>query len=151
MVRILIAASVAFLVGWTANGWRLNSAHNAEAAARTKAYLAEVAKVTGERDALTLKLSARDDDNLTKLKKAQDETTRLRDCVRTGTCGLRVRVSYPAPQSPDAPACTGVDTGTGSRLDGAAESAYFALRDGIDRAGTQLTACQDQLRLRTSP
>lgn len=154
MNQIIVALALAaagFGGGWLVNGWRLTSEYNAEAATRAQAYAVQVGALTADRDALALKLTARDDANLDKLRKAQNETNRIRDCVRSGTCGLRVPVLCPVPQSPSAAPGASVDTGTRAELDGAAGRAYFALRDGIDRAGSQLAACQDQLRLRVHP
>lgn len=148
VIAAAVIAAVAFGGGWSVNGWRLTSTYNAEAVARAVAYADQVAALTTERDALAVKLSTRDNANLTNLRKAQNETNRMRDCVRDGTCGLRVAVACPDPTSPGTATNPGVDTGPSARLTGPAESAYFALRDGISIASAQLAACQDQLRLR---
>jgi len=151
LLAIAAVLAVAFGAGWSVNGWRLTSAYNAEATARAEAYTAQVEALTKDRDALAVKLKVRDDTNLATLKKAQNETNRLRDCLLTGTCGLRIKTACPVASSPGTASGPGVDTGTGSELDPTARSAYFALRDGIDRASSQLAACQDQLRLRAFP
>lgn len=128
----IIALALSFGGGWMANGWRLNAQHQAEKLATAKATLR-----------LTDGLSATNDDNLAKLEKSQNETNRLRDCLRTGTCGLRIYAACPTTTS-----SAGVDTGEGAELAEPARRAYFALRDAIDKHQAQLSACQDQLRLR---
>lgn len=144
--RLLLAAGAilaSFACGWMVNGWRMD-AEALEAAEHAAEALRER---TAERDALAASLRASNDQHAAKLKGAQDETNRLRDCLRSGTCGLRIGARCPAPETP---AATGVDSGAGAVLDRAAESAYFALRDGIDRASAQLEACQAELKLRSN-
>lgn len=92
---------------------------------------------------LAVNLAQANDKNLAQLKASQNETNRLRDCLLTGSCGLRVNAAC-GPRLDAASA--GVDNGTGAELDATSRRAYFALRDGIDRVTAQLTACQGQLR-----
>lgn len=145
--RLLLAAGAllaAFACGWLVNGWRMDAEalEVAEQAAKT------LRERTAERDALAASLRAANDQHAAKLKGAQDETNRLRDCLRSGTCGLRIGARCPS--APETPAAAGVDPGARAELDRAAESAYFALRDGIDRAAAQLAACQAELKLRAN-
>lgn len=91
---------------------------------------------------LAVNLAQANDKNLAQLKGAQNETNRLRDCMLTGSCGLRVNATCGPRLGPTSP---GVDNGAGAELDADARQAYFALRDGIDRVTAQLTACQGQL------
>lgn len=137
------ALALAFLGGWEVASWR----HDAEMLKTAKKAAGELAAMTAERDARAADLRAANDQHAASLKGAQDETNRLRDRLRSGTLGLRVAAKCPA-ANPQAPAAPGVDTGAGAELAGAAESAYFALRDGIDRTSAQLAACQAELRLR---
>lgn len=148
-LRLWLAAAglaAAFAAGWAANGWRLGANHAAEALARSQATVRWMEAADAERLALQTKLTASDDAAAAKLRSAQDETNRLRDCLRAGTCGLRVNVAAPrCPDLPEAAPGAGVDSAAGARLDPDAESAYFALRDGIDRVQAKLTACQGRL------
>lgn len=137
------ALALAFLGGWEIASWR----HDAEMLKAAKKAAGELTAMTAKRDAVADDLRKASDQHEKKLSEAQDETNRLRDRLRSGALGLRVAAKCPA-ASPQAPAAPGVDTGAGAELAGAAESAYFALRDGIDRAGAQLAACQAELRLR---
>ncbi len=107
---------------------------------------ADMVLLTGERDALTRELSAANDAHLLKLKEAQHETASLRDRLLAGT--VRLRVSATCPAAPTTAADSSVDTGAGAELDATARRAYLALRDGIDLAAGQLSACQGELRLR---
>lgn len=97
-----------------------------------------------------VKLAEIDKAELAKMKGTLDENNRLRECLRTGTCGLRVRAICPAAVGPsDLPPAqpgAGVDTGRTAELDGEARQAYLALRDGIAVATSQLRACQSALK-----
>jgi len=128
----------AFFGGWTVNGWRLDARGADAAQAATVALQTSVR----QREALALKLSQANDAALSELQGAQSETNKLRDCLRAGTCGLRV-----AAQCPEATAASaGLDIGAAAELTPNAGRAYFALRDGIDRASSQLSACQALIR-----
>lgn len=144
--RLLLAAGAllaSFWCGWLVNGWRMDS----EALDVAEQAAEALRERTAERDALADSLRAANDQHAAKLKGAQDETNRLRDCLRSGNCGLRIGARCPAPETP---AASGVDPGAGAAIDRVAESAYFALRDGIDRASAQLAACQAELKLRAN-
>ena len=134
ILGVLLAA---FGAGWAGNGWRLDAKYQAEQTAQLRANAKALAALTTERDALSAKL-----------REAQNETTRLRNAT-PGTVVLRVAAKCPAAGSTAQTASNpGVDTGTGAELAGTSRQAYFNLRDGIDYATGQLTACQGQLRLR---
>jgi hypothetical protein len=145
LLALFAAVVGAFGAGWVANGWRLDANYQAETVDRERETAREIARLASLNDTLTATLAASDDAQQAKLRKAQNETNGYRECLANGTCGLRIATNCPAPQTPTGP---WVDTGTGAELDPTARRAYFALRDGIDRASAQLAACQDQLRLR---
>lgn len=147
-LAVLIAGALGFGGGYKVADWRFTAQANGEALERARRAEKALATVIIERDALAGALAAKNDKNLTALKDAQNETNRLRDCLRAGTCGLRVAVACTNPAGPQSPARPGVDSGTGAELAEPARRAYFALRDGIDRSSAQLAACQDELRLR---
>lgn len=132
-------------VGWRVENWHLSAEKIAQLEANQKAFAAAFA----DRDAIAAKLSAADDKHSDELRKAQNETNRLRDHLANTSGGLRINALCP-PASPITPATGGarVDIGTGAELAATARQAYFALRDGIDRASAQLAACQDELRIR---
>lgn len=152
--RLLLAAVAllaAFSCGWLVNGWRIDAEISADAAQALKEAEDGRKAAEGERDALVSRLRASDDLHAAQLRKDQDETNSLRDRVSAGPVRLLVAAKCPAaPVLPEAASATGVDSGARSELDRAAESAYFALRDGIDRASAQLAACQAELKLRTN-
>lgn len=142
-----VAALAGALGGWTINGWRLNAAYDAERLQAARDAARDLQAAYDARDALAADLAASNDLHLAKLKGAQDETNRLRDCLRSGTCGLRVAVK--CPDQPTAGATgTGVDSGAWADLAPTAGQAYFALRDGIDRVDVKLAACQAELKKR---
>ena len=128
------ALVAAFVAGWTVNGWR----------GAAKAMDAQV-----HIEAMAARLRASDDLHAAKLQEAQNETNRLRDRVSAGP--VRLLVAAKCPDVPQAASAPGVDSGTGAELDPAARSAYFALRDGINRAETKLAACQAELTERGAP
>ncbi len=122
------ALVAAFVAGWTVNGWR-GVAKSADAQAQIEVMVA--------------RLRASDDLHAAKLQEAQNETSRLRDRVSAGP--VRLLVAAKCPDVPQAASAPGVDSGTRAELDPAARSAYFALRDGINRAEAKLAACQGEL------
>lgn len=154
-LRLALAAGsllAAFSGGWAVNGWRLQSAHEAERlqAAQDASETLRLAKAS--RDALAGRLRASDDLHAAELQKAQDETNRLRDRVSAGPVRLFVAAKCPATGTvPEAAHAPGVDPGARAELDSAARSTYFALRDGIDRAQAKLAACQAELTEITEP
>lgn len=136
--RLLIIA-LAFCTGWLVNGWRMDARTTKQAEASARALQVAIK----QRDSLSVQLAKTNDDALKKLQGAQNETNHLRDCLRVGNCGLRIAARCPAP--PTAAPGAGVDSGDAAQLTAASGLAYFALRDGIDRATAQLTACQGLL------
>ena len=131
------ALVAAFVAGWTVNGWR-----GAAKATDAQAHI----------EAMAARLRASDDLHAAKLQEAQNETNRLRDRVSAGPVRLLVAAKCPADiPLPEAASAPGVDSGTGAELDPAARSAYFALRDGINRAEAKLAACQGELIQRAAP
>lgn len=146
----LITAVVAFGGGYKVADWRLTGQYTAEKLEASQEAAKALAAMTADRDALAGKLSAANDQHTNELRNAQNETNRLRDRLANNSSGLRIAATCPESRlGPQAPSGARVDSGTGAELDSTARRAYFALRDGIDRASAQLAACQDELRLRT--
>lgn len=138
-----------FGAGWTVNGWRLGQVMESDRAERAEMAAAQLKAATTERDHVAGLLVASDTKHAKELDDARKETNRVRDAVSAGSVRLRVAARCPdVPQAPAAASSPSVDHGAGAELDGSARQAYFALRDGIDRAGAQLAACQGELRLR---
>ena len=143
-IRVALAAGalvVAFGGGWTVNGWRLTSAHDAERLQAAENAAESLRLAQQSVDAMAARLRASDDAHAAKLRKAQDETNRL----RSAGSSVRLLVNASCPDMPQAASAPGVDSGTRAELDPAARPAYFALRDAIDRAEAQLAACQAEL------
>lgn len=149
----LLLAVLGFGAGWTSNGWRLDAARQRDVAAERTATLAAVRAADDEREAWATRQAAIDETNSRALREAKDETSKLRDCVAAGTCGLRIAATCRRADLPGTPAGGGVDTGASPRLTADAEQAYFALRDGIVTVRAQLAACQETLtdRLKQRP
>lgn len=151
-IRLALAAGAlvaAFVGGWTAQGWRATAKADEKALQALKEATDARTLAEGERDALAARLRASDDLHAAQLQEAQNETNRLRDRVSAGPVRLLVAAKCPAtPTVPAAASASGVDPGPRAELDPEARSAYFALRDGIDRTEAKLTACQAELSLR---
>lgn len=154
------AMAVAFGGGWTVNGWRLDknaatlATQHAEAltAAYERTREAQAALQT-QKDLQTGAVSMIDANELTKLRKAQNENETLRGRVAAGTVRLRVAADCPRPSdnvSTSEPA-TGVDSGARASLTAAAGQDYFALRAGIALTERTLAACQRAAAVLTSP
>lgn len=146
-------AAIALLVATFASGyrvadWRLTAEANDAALERAERDAKALAALAAERDAMADDLAAANDRHIANLRTARDETNRLRDRLRAGSIGLRIAGTCPHLPSPQGTPGARVDTGTGTELAEPARQAYFALRDGIDQAGAQLAACQDELRRR---
>lgn len=145
----LVVGIAAFSGGYKVADWRLTAKANAEAIERAQRAEKALETAVTARDVLAGKLATANDQHTEQLRKAQNETLRLRDRLYSGAIGLRIAANCPRlDANAEAPAGTRVDTGTGAELDSTSRRAYFALRDGIDRASAQLAACQDELTLR---
>lgn len=135
-----LALASAFAAGWAAQGWRadaalvqLRQAHATvlvEIAAKTQA--AAEAVRTYERQA-ALALAAADKKSTEELSNAKTETQRLRDCVRAGTCGVRIVTRYV--DQPGGPGSTDAAAGgvgnDAIALDAGISERVFDLRDAI--------------------
>ena len=149
-IAAFIAGLLAFAGGYKVADWRLTGRYTAEKLEAAQGAAKALAAMTDERDILAGKLSAANDKHTNELRKAQNETNSLRDRLRAGSIGLRIAATCPESRlGPQAASGARVDSGTGAELGETARRAYFALRDGIDRASAQLAACQDELKLRT--
>jgi prophage endopeptidase len=149
-IRILaIVAAIAAFGGYRVASWHADATAEAATIARLQTADAAIATLRAERQALDTKLAAADDAHAAQLRKAQNETTTLRDRLQSGAVGLRIRAVCPGDSAPGtSTGSAGLDISAGARLDTNARSAYFALRDGIDTVTGQLAACQAELKLR---
>jgi len=150
ILAALMLAS-AFAAGWAAQGWRadaalvqLRQAHATvlvEIAAKTQA--AAEAVRTYERQA-ALALAAADKKSTEELSNAKTETQRMRDCVRAGTCGVRIVTRYVdqpgGPESTDA-AAGGVGNDA-IALDAGVSERVLDLRDAISEDAAKIDYLQ---------
>jgi len=100
ILAALVLAS-AFAAGWTTQGWRADAAvaqlrldHAgvlADIATKTR-VAADAVRAYEQRAALAL--AAADKKSTEELNHAKAETQRMRDCVRAGTCGVRIVTRY---------------------------------------------------------
>lgn len=135
-----LALAGAFAAGWVVQGWRadaalaqLRQAHAGVLAdIATKTRIAADAVRAYERQA-GLALAAVDKKSTEELSNAKAETQRLRDCVRAGTCGVRIVTRYidqPGGAGPADAAAGGVGD-DGITLDAGVSELVLDLRDAI--------------------
>lgn len=160
IIAALIIAAVGFGAGWQTNGWRmgvqvqaLKADHEKTVADASEERNRKLVRMVERESERTTALSAINDKALATIKEKTHENQALRARVAAGTVGLRITATCPPVDPGPAQAGTGtsVDSGTTATLDGPAEQAYFALREGITYTLGQLGACQGQLRLRAAP
>lgn len=149
-VVALVVGVAAFSGGYKVADWRLTAKANAEALERAQRAEKARDEAIAAYNHLAGELATSNDRHTNELRNAQNETTRLRDRLNAGSIGLRLAGTCPRVGETQSAPGARVDTGTGAELDSTARRAYFALRDGIDRASAQLAACQDELRLRVA-
>lgn len=146
-------------VGWHEESVRasavLSKAQKEFADEKTRAVSAALEaqrKQLDDQHSKELALAKVDQEELNRLKGAEDETNRLRRCLRDGTCGLRIAAHCPAAPTGhvlSAAPSASVDPGATAELDESARQSYLALRKGIDKVASQLRACQTAIRTYT--
>lgn len=157
--RLTLVAAV--VTGLAASGatWFATSSYYGEREAKAQTDVANyVTSVTSERlnssmqiIALQTKIGEIDAEGSAKLKAAKDENDAMRDCLRTGKCGLFVTVrgssTHAATSTSAGPVATGagagVGAGTACRLDAEAERNYSDLTDGIKHQKVQIETLID--------
>lgn len=141
--RILAGVVVAFVAGWTVNGWR----GEAERAALVSSYqsAADDARQKAETQARewSVKLAAIDHQRTAAISEAQNEINQLRSAVAAGSQRLRVRATCPPAGVSGTSSSPGVGDGGSARLAGDAEQDYFTLLSQLTRMEQQLRACQE--------
>lgn len=145
----LLCAATMFASGWMVNGWRLNDKFNAQSVKTLQENQNKLKTLTEERDLLAQKITETNNFYSAKLTKSQHETNNLRDCLRLGTCGLRINALCSDSGQSKTSTATGLDIGKIPVLTPDAETNYFALLDNINTTEIKLSACQDELRLRS--
>ena len=116
-----------------------------ELAEKTKASYEAVVKNLDAQQKLNAEIDSK---HSKELSHALTENRRLADCVRAGTCGVRIRATCPAATPTDVPQAPGtgsVADDAGPRLDEAAERDFFHLRAGIETARKQIDGLQDYI------
>ena len=150
----------AFAAGWLAQGWRAG----AELAKVRQAHaevLASIATKTRETaDAVRAyeqragqALSAADKKHTEDLNHEKAETQRLRDCVRAGTCGVRIVTRYAnRPGGDGTTDTTGSSVGDATcTLNAGVSESVFDLRDAIAADTAALSYLQDYARQCAAP
>lgn len=146
-----LALAGAFAAGWAVQGWRadavlaqLRQVHAGVLAdIATKTRTAADAVRAYERQA-GLALAAADKKSTEELSNAKAETQRLRDCVRAGTCGVRIITRYvDQPGGPGAAAAAACGVGDDAiTLDAGVSERVLDLRDAIAEDAAKLSYLQ---------
>lgn len=147
---LLAVLALAFIAGWSINGWRLG-----EKIADLKAGNAEMlrgineeserrlAEMTAERDAKQSLITKIDLERLKNAQQIEIEMSALRAAVADGRRRLSVRASCPAAATmPKAATGSGMDASAAPELDPGARQDYFTLRAGIVDTEAELAACK---------
>lgn len=100
-IMAALALAGAFAAGWVVQGWRADAVL-ADVRLEHAGVLADIAtKTRAAADAVRayerqagLALAAADKKSTEELSNAKAESQRLRDCVRAGTCGVRIVTRY---------------------------------------------------------
>lgn len=95
-LRVLVGLAL-FAAGWTAQGWRKDARIQSLRADHAK-VLADIATATEKtqravrqyEQAANSAISTADKTATERIAKNEEETSRLRECVRLGTCGVRI-------------------------------------------------------------
>lgn len=153
-IKAAIAAALFALglaVGWTAQGWR-KDAELAEARVSNATILRDIATKTANtviavQKATTVanKAIAEADQKATeRIAKNEEETSRLRECVRLGTCGVRI-VTRVVRESSSAGAADPSSSSVGNaavELDREAASRVLDLRESVQLDAEKLDYLQ---------
>lgn len=150
-VLAALVLGAAFAAGWVVQGWRADAAL-AQLRQDHAGVLADIAtKTRAAADAVRayerqagLALASADKKNTEDLNNAKAETQRLRDCVRAGTCGVRIVTRY-VDQPGGAGGADAAAGGVGDdaiTLDAGVSERVLDLRDAISEDAAKLSYLQ---------
>lgn len=142
--QLVIAAAVAFAVGFGLGAYWQNTLRALDAASVTAATATGIANAHTATAQTGQVINAIETNLVKEMGDDSHETDNLRAGVDSGVVSLRVNATC-APV-PDAAASTGVSHGAGARLTPEAQSAYYAVRTGIQRCQKKLAAAQAILK-----
>lgn len=139
-IAMLAAGAVA---GWTANGWRLNAAHDRQAAKDAAVANQAFTEQQRARQQLEQHLASIDQQHYQELQHAQETTDQLSADLATARQRLRVRIapgSCSAGTVPATASAPGVDDGAGTRAE-----LYPATAEGLVRVTGRADECRARL------
>ena len=151
VIALAAGSLLGALAGWVAQGWRADSAmahvqqQHAETlrdiSEKSAAVAAAVRKAVNKSNAA---IAAADTKFIGELANAKAETQRYRDCVRAGTCGVRIVTKTVRDDGGHVSSDTSA-TGVGNDaqpLDAGVSERVFDLRDAISEDSAKLGALQ---------
>lgn len=152
LLAVVLLAAAAFVAGWSANGWRLGtkisdlkSDWSEERAELAEEKTAALSKLTDEKEALQLRLSAIETEKHKGISDAKAETARLQASIDRGDYRVLIRAKCP-PTMPAEAGNSGVDSRAGTELDPEARSDYLDVKESAERFDIKLSACQASLQ-----
>ena len=154
VIKYLAALVSGMIIGFTVNGWRLNTGI-AQQAARHSQELTAIAQLAAQKSQEALDLQAQAQTEVANLDRkftdelsaAQSETNRLRDAVAAGERQLRISARCPVPANsmPGTTTAPSVVDDSSARLDDTAERDYWRLRDRISQITLQVKGLQEYI------
>lgn len=157
--RYAAALALGLLVGWVANGWRMDAqlaeqgrVHEARLRQTAEANAAVIRQQQAARLALENRLADLDTQHYTELTHARENSQRLAADLSAATRRLSVRARCPAAGMPAAANASGVDHGS-ERADIHPEDArrIVGITGDADACAVKLTALQGWARTITAP
>ncbi len=142
---------LAFTAGWLVNGWRADSAmaHMQQQHAETLRDISEksaavAAAVRKAAATANTAIAVAEAQNWKELENAKAETQRYRDCVRAGTCGVRIVTKTVRDGSGHVSGNSGSSSvdDDAIALDAGVSERVFDLRDAISEDAAKLGALQ---------
>lgn len=151
------ALVLGLVVGWFSNGWRLGEqiaqtdTRTARAETAAEHERAEAFRwVIAEQKRSAAEMAVADTNALIEVRREQEKTDKLRDCIERGTgCGLRVKIVRTPAQCGNLPE-TGAAAGVGDRggewaeLDPATRRDYYTLREQLAVVQRAAKLCVDR-------
>lgn len=151
VIALVAGLLLGTLAGWVAQGWRADSAmaHVQQQHAETLRDISEksAAVAAAVRKAAAIAntaIAVAEAQNWKELENAKAETQRYRDCVRAGTCGVRIVTKTVRDDGGRVPSNSGSSSvdDDAIALDAGVSERVFDLRDAISEDAAKLGALQ---------
>ena len=152
LTKLYITLGVLVLIGalwWKYDNMVTTIANQKTAIASSDATIVNLKTSIADAEKRAKESNDRLNDHLTRVKAAEDETERLRNCVADGTCGLRIKSSCPRVPQTQGESSTGDIYTTDTELAPESRQAYFTHRKAVGQVTELLKSCIVELQSRT--